>query len=63
MRMFIFVLDSFKGDIFDFKVDRRVLVASTVTILSQALLTLLDILFIFYSILFLYLLDWYPIKR
>ena len=30
MRMFIFVLDSFKGEIFDFKVKRRVLVASTV---------------------------------
>ena len=30
MGMFNFVLDSFKGEIFDFKVDRRVLVASTV---------------------------------
>ena len=63
MGMSNFVLDSFKGELFDFQVDRRVFVASTVTILSQALLTLLDILFIFYSILFLYLLDWYPIKR
>ena len=30
MGMFNFVLDSFKGEIFDFKVHRRVLVASTV---------------------------------
>ena len=29
MGMFNFVLDSFKGEIFDFKVKRRVLVAST----------------------------------
>ena len=32
MGMFNFVLDSFKGEIFDFKVKRRVLVASTVSI-------------------------------
>ena len=30
MGIFNFVLDSFKGVIFDFKVDRQVLVASTV---------------------------------
>ena len=30
MGMFNFVLDSFKGEIFDLKVKRRVLVASTV---------------------------------
>ena len=30
MGMFNFVLDSFKGEIFDFKVNRRGLVASTV---------------------------------
>ena len=30
MGMFNFVLDSFKGEIFDFKVKRRVFVASTV---------------------------------
>ena len=30
MGMFNFVLDSFKGDIFDFKVKRQVLEASTV---------------------------------
>ena len=32
MRMFIFVLDSFKGEIFDFKDNRRVLFASTVDV-------------------------------
>ena len=31
MGMFNFVLDSFKGEIFDFKIDRQVLVASTVS--------------------------------
>ena len=32
MGMFNFVLDSIKGEIFDFKVKRRVLVASTVNV-------------------------------
>ena len=35
MGMFNFVLDAFKGEIFDFKVDRRVLVASTVWDISK----------------------------
>ena len=35
MGMFNFVLDSFKGEIFDFKVKRRVLVASTVDVLLK----------------------------
>ena len=34
MGMFNFVLDSFKGEIFDFKVNRRGLVASTVYLLT-----------------------------
>ena len=38
MGMFNFVLDSIKGEIFDFKVKRRVFVASTVYIYHELIL-------------------------
>ena len=50
MGMFNFVVDSFKGEIFDFKVDRQVLVASTVIDHSEVCLPFSRLLLSIWSI-------------
>ena len=50
MGMFNFVVDSFKGEIFDFKVDRQVLVASTVIDHSEVFLPFSRLLLSIWSI-------------